>query len=114
MAEENYDGQYFLELNTRIKDLEEKQRMIKDRTLIVGGNLIEMRDELKEVILEIKKDIENLKNESARMKSFIETLSGEFSKLARKEDLNILIKQAKMFQPLELVTRKELEKLKNA
>jgi hypothetical protein len=47
------------------------------------------------------------------MKSFTETLSGELSKFARKDDLEILSKQAKMFQPLEFVRKNELEKLKS-
>ena len=33
---------------------------------------------------------------------FLETASAEFSKFAKKEDLEILSKQAKMFQPLKL------------
>jgi hypothetical protein len=113
MAEENFEGQYFSEISMRLKDLEEKHRIIKDRTLIIGNNLLEMKDQLRETITEIKKDIGILKRDSERIKSFIETISDEFSKFARKEDLNILIKQAKMFQPLELVTKKDLERLKN-
>lgn len=107
------DGQYFSEFSVRLKDLEEKQRIIKDRTLIIGNNLLEIKDNLRETIIEMKKEIEKLKKDSERTKSFLETISDEFSKFARKEDLNILIKQAKMFQPLELVTKKELERLKN-
>jgi hypothetical protein len=113
MEDENYEGQYFLELNTRLRDLEEKQRIIKDRILLIGNNLIETRDDFKKTIIELKKEIENLKQDSQKTTSFIETISDEFSKLARKEDLNILIKQAKMFQPLNLVTKEDLEKLKN-
>lgn len=113
MAEENFEGQYFSEISMRLKDLEEKHRIIKDRTLIIGNNLLEMKDQLRETITEIKKDIGILKRDSERIKSFIETISDEFSKFARKEDLNILIKQAKMFQPLELATKKDLERLKN-
>jgi len=39
--------------------------------------------------------------------SFLETASSEFSKFARKEDLEILSKQAKMFQPLKLIRKKD-------
>jgi hypothetical protein len=113
MADENYEGQYFLEMNTRIKDIEEKQRIIKDRLLITGSNLIDTRNDTHTEIINLKKEIENLKKDSERMKSFIESLSDEISKFARKEDLEILTKQAKMFQPLELVTKRDLEKLKN-
>lgn len=113
MAEEDYETQYFTETSTKVRDLEEKQRIIKDRILLIGQNLIEMKEEVHETFLEIKKDIEIMKRDIERLKSFFETASGEFSKFAKKEDLEILSKQAKMFRPLELVTKKDLEKLKN-
>ena len=111
--ETDVDGNYFLEFNTRLNYLEEKQRIIKDRVLILGNNLIETREDFRDEIIELKKQTEELKKDLQRIKSLIESFSDEFSKLARKEDLNILVKQAKMFQPLDLVTRSDLEKLKN-
>ncbi len=105
MADQDYSGQYFSEFSIRLKDLEEKQRMIKERTLIIGNNLLEMKEQFRDTITEIRKEIEMIKKDSTRIKSFIETISEEFSKFARKDDLNILIKQAKMFQPLEMINK---------
>lgn len=113
MAEEEYENQYFTEISTKIRDLEDKQRIIKDRMLLIGQNLIEMKDEVHSIFLSMKKDIEILKRDTERLKSFFEAASGEFSKFAKKEELEILSKQAKMFQPLEFVTKRDLEKLKN-
>ncbi len=113
MAEEEYENQYFTETSTKVRDLEEKQRIIKDRILLIGQNLIEMKGDIQNTFLTIKKDLEIMKRDIERLKSFFETASGEFSKFAKKEELEILSKQAKMFQPLEFVTRKDLEKLKN-
>ncbi len=102
MAEEPLDyPNYGTDVNVRIRDLEEKQRILKDRLLLIGQNLIEIREKNKEVILEIKKDLEIIKQNMERLVSFLETASSEFSKFARKEDLEILSKQARMFQPLE-------------
>lgn len=97
----------------QIRDLEEKQRILKDRLLLIGQNLIDVREKNNEAVLEIKKEIEIIKQNVDRLISFLETASSEFSKFARKEDLDILTKQAKMFQPLNLVTKQDLEKLKN-
>lgn len=97
--------------NLRIKDIEEKQNILKDRLLLIGQNLIEMREETSERILEMKKDIENIRGGVERMKSFFETISGELPKFAKKEDLEILKRQAKMFQPLEFVRKSELKEL---
>lgn len=114
MAELDYENQYFTEISTKVRDLEEKQRIIKDRILLIGQNLIEMKEDVHMTLLDIKKNIEIMKRDIERLKSFFETASGEFSKFAKKEDLEILSKQAKMFQPLEFITKRDLEKLKSS
>jgi len=100
MEEEiDYTGQAFGEINLKLRDLEEKQRILKDRLLLIGQNLLEIKEKSSQDMLSIKKDVEKIKQEMERMINFLETASGEFSKFARKEDLEILSKQAKMFQP---------------
>ncbi|MBA7659214.1 hypothetical protein ES703_67187 [subsurface metagenome] len=106
----DYTGQGLIETNTKIRDLEEKQRIIKDQLLLIGKNLIEIKEKNNQSILEIKKEIEILKQNIEKAVSFLEIVSSEFSKFARKEDLEILSKQAKMFQPLEFVRKSDLKK----
>jgi len=101
---------FWMEVNVRFRDLEEKSKILRDRVLLIGQNLIETKEKTSEDILEIKKDIEIIKKDMERLVSFLETASAEFSKFARKEDLEILSKQAKMFQPLEFVRKKDLKK----
>jgi len=112
--EEQYD--YYAQPNTDsttgIKDLEEKQRILKERLFLIGQNLVDIREKTTREILELKKEIEKIKETMERVKDFLEIASGEFQKFARKEDLEILSKQAKMFQPLEFVRKKDLEEIK--
>ena len=106
MAEEvNYQEQSLDENNLKIRDLEEKQRILKDRILLIGQNLIEIKEKTNETILEIKKDLEKIKESSEKTKSFIENISREFQKFARKDDVDILAKQLKMFQPLKYLKK---------
>ena len=102
----DYLGQEFTGIHTKIRDSEEKQRILKDRVLLIGQNLIEMKEKNTEDLLKIKKDIEIMKQSLERLHSFLETASAEFSKFARKEDLDILAKQARMFQPLEKLKKR--------
>jgi hypothetical protein len=90
------------------KELEEKQRLLKDRLLLVGQNLIEFKEKYEEEILELKKDMQEIKQTLEKLTGVIESLSGEIPKLAKKEELQILAKQAKMFQPLEFVKKSDL------
>jgi len=98
-GEVDYTGQAFEEVNLKLRDLEEKQRILKDRLLLIGQNLLEIKEKSNQDMLDIKKNVEEMKQEMERMINFLETASSEFSKFARKEDLEILSKQAKMFQP---------------
>lgn len=111
--QEGYAQQTYIDPNIKLRDLEEKQRILKDRLLLIGQNLIETKEKNENTILNLKKDFEIFKQDLIRIKSFLETASNEFSKFAKKEDLEILAKQAKMFQPLEFVRKIDLEKLKN-
>jgi len=106
MAEEgvDYTGQVFSDVNTKVRDIEEKQRVLKDRILLIGQNMIETKERTDEKILEMKKDLEVIKQKIERIASFMETISGEFSKFAKKDDVEILAKQARMFQPYEKKT----------
>jgi len=113
MAEEvGYSAQFSEDSNMKIRDVEDKQRILKDRMLLIGQNLVEMKEKNDGKMLEMKKDIENLKTEVKRISIFLEDISAELSKFARKEDLEILTKQAKMFQPMDFVRKEDLEKLK--
>ncbi len=110
---DNQEDSYYQNQDYGIRDLEERQRILKDRLILIGQNLIDVKEKTGKEIIELKKEVEIIKQNLERLKSFIETMSSEFSSFARKEDLEILIKQAKMFQPLEFVRKDELEKLKN-
>ncbi|PJE81409.1 hypothetical protein COU58_02920 [Candidatus Pacearchaeota archaeon CG10_big_fil_rev_8_21_14_0_10_32_42] len=111
MEEVSNEQRSFSENN--LMDIEERQRIIKDRLLLIGQNLVDFKEKYEEEFLGIKKDIEILKKNVEKIIDFVETISSEFQKFAKKDDLEILRKQAKMFQPLEFATKEDLEKLKS-
>ena len=100
--ETNYQNYEYIDPNIKLRDLEEKQRVLKDRIILIGQNMIETKEENAEKILELKKDVEILKESMERIKSFLQTIANELSKFARKDELEILSKQVKMFEPLNL------------
>jgi len=91
--------QYFSDVNTRVKDLEEKQRLLKDRILLIGQNLISEREDSSKEIQEIKKIALQLKEENLRMKEFLQRVAGQLSESARREELMMLKRQFDMIEP---------------
>ena len=85
--------QYFSDVNTRLRDIEERQKLLKDRTLIMGKNLVEEREKSFAEIQEMKKAILNLKEDMVLIKQALQSLTEHINKTARKEDFDILQRQ---------------------
>jgi len=99
------------EFGTRLNEIEEKQRLIKDRMLLIGDNLISLREDLERDSLEFKKQIKTLNFEVKTSKKLIERIINELTTLAKKTELEILQRQIKMFNPLKPVTIEEVKKI---
>ncbi len=88
------------EFGTRLRDIEEKQRLIKDRVLLIGENLIDLKGEAIREISKLKIKTDNLEKELERIKEILSSIIEESKNYARKSELEILQRQFKMFQPL--------------
>lgn len=114
----NEIGSLLAEFGTRLNELEEKQRLLRDRALLIGENLIAIKEDSEKENWELKKQINQINLEIKNLKQLVNRIVNEFSNLARKSELEILERQARMFQPLELARIKDIEsiiekKLKN-
>ena len=114
----NETGSLLAEFGTRLNELEEKQRLLRDRALLIGENLVAIKEDSEKEKWELKKQINQINLEIKNLKQLVNRIVNEFSNLARKSELEILERQAKMFQPLELARIKDIEsiiekKLKN-
>lgn len=78
---------------TKIRDLEEKQRLLKDRLILFGNSLIEIREKSYKEIQELKKNLFQLKEEYSRTKEFIQRIAERADESARKEELLIIQRQ---------------------
>lgn len=92
------EQQYFSNVNIRLRDIEEKQRLLKDRILLIGKNLIEDRDSLFDEIKELKKEILKIKEQNLKIQETLKNVVEHTSEAARKEELLILQRQFDMFR----------------
>ncbi|MEK6846809.1 MAG: hypothetical protein AABY16_01435 [Nanoarchaeota archaeon] len=98
--EQNYQSaeeQYFVDVNTRLKDIEERQRLLKDRLLLIGKNIIEDRDSMFAELQEIKKNMLKIKEENLKMQEFFKRIADQLSESARKEEVLMLQRQLDLF-----------------
>lgn len=97
------------EFGTRLNELEEKQRLLKDRVLLIGNNLIYSKEDFEKKDLEFRKKIAELENEIKTIKQLNKRIIYEMENFARKEEVSILERQFKIFQPIEFVRINDLK-----
>jgi len=97
------------EFGTRINEVEEKQRLLRDRALLIGENLISTKEDYDTDNNDIKKQMDNMNLEIKNLKQLSERIVNELGNLARKTELDILKKQFEMFNPLKIARIKDVE-----
>ena len=99
------------EFGIRMNEIEEKQRLLKDRVLLIGNNLISTRDEYDKQFLNIKKEIKNIGDEIKTIKQLNERIINEIGNFARKSEFEILKRQFKMFEPFEFARISDVKQI---
>lgn len=121
VQEPNSSNSVLTDLGIKLNELEEKQRLLKDRILLIGNNLIFLKEEYDKQFLEIKKQLKQIDFDIKEIKQLNERIIYELNNSAKRSELNILKNQFKMFEPLQLarikdvreIVKEELNKLQN-
>ena len=82
-----------LEANISLRDLEEKNRLLRDRVLLLGQSVIEEREKTFKEIQEMKGTTIKLKEEVNRLKELMQRMAEQISQTARKDEIMILQRQ---------------------
>ena len=99
------------DFNTRLRDIDERNRLIRERVLLLGKNFISSRQDLDEELSTIKKDNSEIKKDLEKIKKISNSLLTEFNKFVKREELTIVERMLKDFEPLEFMRRKDVEEL---
>ena len=112
MVEQQQDNQLqfiLSELGTRMRDVEERTNSIKERTLLINSNLIDSKEELEQRVSSIEKQNSLISQELKKINSTIQNLTSEINNFVRKDQIILVERMLKDFQPLEFIRKKDLE-----
>ena len=106
------DMQYLLsDLNTRIRDAEERNRITKERTLLIGKNLVDSKVQIFEEIKEIKRNVAQTQRDIKQIKKTTENLIQETGKYIKRDEIMLIERMLKDFQPLEFVRMNDIDRI---
>jgi hypothetical protein len=100
-----------VDFNAKITDLEEKNNLLKERVLLLGRTLLKQEKRINEDLENMKEDIRNLTNSTERIKEGVQHLIKETSYFARKEELNVLQRYMKIWEPLKFLKEDEVREI---
>ena len=108
----NQQIQFLLgDFNTRLRDLEERNHLIKDRTLLLGKNLVATKEQSSEGIQELKSNIAKIQRELEHLKKLSKELVSQTGKFVKRDEVAVIERMLKDFQPLEFMRKKDVEEL---
>lgn len=99
------------DLNTRVRILEGKYNLTRERMLIINQNMLDHYKKLNSNIKGVEEDLSEIKESINLLKETIKDMIKELRLLARKEELKILEKYINLWNPLSVVTKEEVEEI---
>jgi len=113
MAEEQTFTQQdlVLDINSRVRSLEGRYNILRDRVLIVNNNMISEHKKVSSEARALDEDVKDVKSEIFKLKEVIRHLIEELDNLARKEDVKFLEKYINFWNPLKLTTETDVIRL---
>lgn len=101
----------FSEFSTKIADIEGKYEMLRERMLLSNESFLKTRDNVNKEVRILKDEIREIKDEIEKIKETIQHLLTETDNYARKEELRILERYIKIWEPLKFVKVDEVQKM---
>lgn len=94
-----------------LTDLEERSRNLRDKTNLISKNFIILKEESSKKIDEIQNENDALRKEIESLKRTLTNLTQEAEKWIRRDEIILIERMLKDFQPLEFVRKKDLNEL---
>jgi len=99
------------DFSTKIRDLEERHNLLKEKVLLLGQSFLKDGDRVNKELALMKSDIRDVKTEMERIKDGIQHIMAETADFARKEELALVEKYMKIWEPLKFVKEDDVERI---
>lgn len=98
-------------LNTRVRILEGRYNLTRERMLVINQNMIDHYKFLQGEMKAINEDLKEIKEALESIKTTMKNVVNEMQFFARKEQLKVLEKYINIWNPVNFVTEEEVIKL---
>ena len=101
------------EFSTRLNDMEERQRLLKERVLMLSRTLLKQGEKSNKEMSLLKEDMKLIIENMDKIKDAIHHIINESSEFARKEELRVVEKYMKLWEPLNYARIEDVKDMIN-
>lgn len=101
-------------ISRRLRILEERYANQRKSHQVLEHNMLSENKKFYSQLQSLQRDLEDIKKQLYDMKQKIDIFGGELASAAKREDVVVLEKYINLWEPVNFVTRNEVEKLINA
>ncbi|MBS3149271.1 hypothetical protein J4455_01070 [Candidatus Woesearchaeota archaeon] len=100
-----------IDINSKIKALESKYNLSRDRLFLINQNMIDQFKLTSSELRLVKDEVRDLKTELNSIKETMFSISKELNRFARKEEVKVIEKYVSLWDPLKFVTEDQLKEI---
>lgn len=101
------------DFNTKINDIEERHNLLKEKVLILGQSFLKEQERNNKEIGLIKEELRETRTNIEKIKEGLQHIINESAGFARKEELKIIERYMKLWEPLKFVKEEEVRSIIN-
>jgi len=101
-------------ISTRIRDLEERNKMLKERVLLLGKNMISIKEGIEKENDELKEKMKEMQKQFNKISSTNKSISSEVNSFVKRDEIRLIERMLKDFEPLEFARTKDLDELEKS
>ena len=111
MVQEADAGNILIDLNTRIRVLEEKNTLLREKLLVINENMIEEYKRLIQEVRTINSDIKEIREDLDGMKEMTRHIVKESTNFAKRDSVLVLEKYINLWNPMKFTTEEDVLKI---
>ena len=101
----------YLDSVARLRTLEGRYNLLRDRVLVVNNNLIEQYKKTVTEVKSVNDDIKEIKSDLFKIKEAMRHLLSELELFAKKDDVKYLEKYINLWNPMKFVNEADVERI---
>ena len=101
----------FADFATKVKDLDEKHEILKEKMLLLSQSFIKQEDRVSKEISFLRDDIREIMIELEKIKEGVQHIIKEADGFARKEEIQTIERYVKIWDPLKMVNEDDVKRM---